>query len=77
MFFVSHSLMIGGGGGNNWVGENKQTTEHVFTILFAIELSIHLVTCGVAGPSSFFTDGWNWVEALVVIFGYISPTNVP
>jgi len=50
-----------------------ESSEHVFTILFTIEMLIKVLALGLASDkNSYLRDTWNWLDAAVVIGSILS-----
>ncbi|XP_031353487.1 voltage-dependent T-type calcium channel subunit alpha-1G isoform X1 [Photinus pyralis] len=49
-----------------------QTTNYVFTVVFAIEMFIKVVSWGMCyGPDAYFTSGWNIMDGSLVIISIV------
>ena len=46
--------------------------EHAFLILFSLEAAIKIVATGLLrGPHAYLRSGWNWLDVLVVVCGWL------
>lgn len=43
-----------------------------FTVVFTVEMLLKLVAYGAVGKGSYFADRWNWLDAAVVMLGWVA-----
>ena len=55
-----------------WGTKLSQTSGIYFALGFSVEMIIKLVSSGFRGPTSYFRDGWNCLDAVVVAACWIS-----
>eukprot|EP00937_MAST-01D_sp_MAST-1D-sp2_P005061 g5061.t1 len=54
------------------LSKQLETLEMVFLFCFTVELAIKMVAFGPGGEHGYFADRWNWLDALVVVSGWIA-----
>ena len=51
----------------------NSVSEHIFTALFCVELSLKALAMGFCvGPGTYLQDAWNWLDFIVVVAGLLT-----